>query len=385
MLAESFSELDFDRILVERAHANGIAKPSELQTQLMPALRSGQNVLLRASDGGNQKSGYLLPLMQHLLGTEPLEGKGPRALILSPSRDVAMQIGRDLKALGSGTPLRFGAVVGGRPYPTQHQLLRRPLDILIATPSRLADHMRRGHVPFERLQLLLVDAVDEMLSGGMIDDVDFIIASTKQTSPQTLLLSRHIHSLVEIYSQRIQGEARRIELAVGQSDEQNIGAEMSALEKSKGGPRRRSPYGRLIQSGRPSAHKNARKPSTGGDKGAGNGRRGAGKAAGEPQKKSQLGNRGKSSRSNGRRTGKNPRQVEVRFPSDYANGPRKTPDAADVVEQHREVKRHEPSSQYLADYGFSKRTKERKPVTITYRNKGRKAARSGEESDNNKS
>ncbi|MEJ2480552.1 MAG: DEAD/DEAH box helicase, partial [Acidihalobacter sp.] len=180
-------ELNVTDTLAEAAQAAGFSKPTALQERLLPVIRSGADVLLQAPGGGARSLAYLLPMMQRLLERDPLEGRGPRSLILSPSRDAAMKVGRTIKDIGRDSPLRFGTVVGGRPYPMQHQLLRRPLDILVATPSRLMDHIRRGRVPFERLEMLVIDRVDEMLELGLKDDLEFI-ASTSPEQRQTVLL-----------------------------------------------------------------------------------------------------------------------------------------------------------------------------------------------------
>ena len=366
MLAESFSELNLDPSLVEAAAAQGLVGPSELQERLLPLLQSGAHVRLRAGQESGQKTGYLLPLMQRLLDTTPQEGKSPRALILCPDREQAMALGRTLKALGNDSPLRFGTVVGGRPYPMQHQLLRRPLDILVATPTRLADHMRRGHVPFDRLRLLVLDEADEMLDSAMEADLEFILEATAGGVEQTLLRYRHSTPALERLSARLQPAAQSIEMPVAEEEDARMPPDLHESRKARRGPRRRTPFGRVAAT----SHK------SGNAKGKGKVAHGKANASGRQSGKSAAAT--VKNRAPGRRNGPHRRQPAVRFPSDHANAGRPPAPPGEAVEQHREVKRHEPQ-QYLADYGFASSPRTRRPVTIIYRNKSRKPIHGDEE------
>lgn len=397
-MAETFAEMNVTEALAKAVEAAGFSKPTELQKRLIPALHGGSDLLVRAFAGSGRSLGYLLPMMQRLIEREPLEGRGPRSLILSPSRDAAMKIGRTIKELGRESPLRFGTVVGGRPYPMQHQLLRRPLDILVATPSRLMDHIRRGRVPFERLEMLVIDRVDEMLEMGLGDDLAFIAASSPG-GRQTVLLAERIDSMLEGLSERLQHMPERIELAEADAaamlPEATLGGETFAADVREASGTSATPAPHRRARNAPRAGQ-ARKPRTSKSSAALRGKANgnvapgtAAKAKAKTKGKQQetKGRQGRATgnraglRGPGRRTGgPNRRQPEVRFPSDYANGPHAPQSRADAVEQHREVKRHEPM-QYLADYGFSAGSRTRKPVTVVYRGKGRKATRREGEGD----
>lgn len=390
VLAETFAELNVVDTLAEAARAAGFSKPTVLQERLLPVIQNGADVLLQAHAGSARSLAYLLPLMQRLLEREPLEGRGPRSLILSPSRDAAMKVGRTIKDLGRDSPLRFGTVVGGRPYPMQHQLLRRPLDILVATPSRLMDHIRRGRVPFERLEMLVIDQLDEMVALGLKDDLEFI-AATAPAQRQTVLLAERLTAEMDAMSERLQREPQRLEFdAPPEAAPAEVAEQAAAPSKPaasrEGQGRRRSRSGRDAQARKPRGHKSASAP-----RGEVNGNVAPSAQAQKPKSKSKpaknkqarTGNNNKAGlRGPGRRTGgQGRRQSDVRFPSDYANGPRAAQSPSDAAEQHREVKRHEPM-QYLADYGFSSGPRTRKPVTVVYRGKGRKSVRhDGEDGD----
>lgn len=377
-LAETFAELKVADTLANAAESVGFSKPTALQQRVIPVILSGADVLLQARSGSGSSLAYLLPMMHRLLENEPGEGRGPRSLILSPGRDEAMKIGRTIKELGRDSPLRFGTVVGGRPYPMQHQLLRRPLDILVATPARLMDHIRRGRVPFERLEMLVIERADEMLAMGLAEDLYFI-AESSPGPRQTLVFAQQIDAGIEALSDRLQRETQRIEF-----DEPRPPAvkEEKAKAHREGGRRRP----RNARDGQARKSRGQKSPGNEAVREVnGNTLNGASdkpkqKPRNKPSGKAAKAAKAGGLRGPGRRGGQGRRQSDVRFPSDYANGPRAPQSPADAAEQHREVKRHEPM-QYLADYGFSSGPRTRKPVTVVYRGKGRKSRRD-EESGN---
>ncbi|WP_198034122.1 DEAD/DEAH box helicase family protein [Acidihalobacter ferrooxydans] len=384
-MADTFAELNVTDTLASAAEAIGFSKPTELQERLLPMVQGGANVLVCANGGSGRTLGYLLPMMERLLGHEPREGRGPRSLILSPSRDTAMKTGRMIKSVAQTSHLRFGTVVGGRPYPMQHQLLRRPLDLLVATPARLMDHMRRGRVPFERLEILVVDGVDELFETGFESELDFVVDAVAGESLQTVLLAGRMSADVEALSARVQPDAQRIELVAAppavQGEEIAAEAEKKTpADKPRGrgrnvrsNTRSRRPRGANKNNATPQGEVNGNVAEPAGNAArAGQGKTRKGKAKSAP-KRAPTGNAAGTARGQNRRTGggQGRRKPQVHFPSDYANGPHQPKSPAEAVEQHREVKRHEPM-QYLADYGFSSGSKANKPVTVVYRNKHRK-------------
>lgn len=367
-MAETFAELNVPDALAAAAKALGFSKPTALQQRLLPVLQSGTDVLLRTHSGSGRTLAYLLALMQRLLEGEPLEGRGPRSLILLPSRDKAMRLGRTIKELGRETPLRFGTLVGGRPYPMQHQMLRRPLDILVATPGRLMDHIRRGRVPFERLEVLVIDRLDQMFEMDLEADLEFI-AGAAPGQRQRVLLTEQLSEAAEALAERLLNDPRRIE---------HEAPEERAPEQAKSSkPReaRRPPrQGHGGQARKPRGQKNGTAPREVNGNVAPQGLKPQNKPKISQKKAARPGIGNKADRRAPARRGGGQggrRQPGVRFPSDYANGPHTSQSPADAAEQHRAVKRHEPQ-QYLADYGFSSGPRNRKPVTVVYRGKSRK-------------
>lgn len=413
-MAESFADLTLADPLLAAVEEIGLRAPSAIQSRLVAAVLAGSDVVAITPTGQGGTTGYLLGLMQRLLAEPAPEGRGPRALVLAPTRDQAMQIGRMIKQFGHDTRLRFGTVVGGRPYPTQHQLLRRPLDILVATPGRLMDHIRRGRVPFERLRLLVLDKTDQMLDMGLGSEIYSIVDASAETLQQKVVLSDAPNDAVGLLVARLTRYPVRIDEGAGEAVSEKLLAETATVheevaeimdedederqpaelqagtmsESSRSGARRSKPRGPRragagnaggTQGGKP-AGKSVRGPRAarqgGGNKpaqanggnGGGNGKTGKGGLRGPGRRLAGAQGQG----------GRGRRSPDVRFPSDYASGPggaSKAPPA-----EPRGPQPNEPV-QYSADYGFSVAPGARKPVNVVYRTKGRRRREDGGEDE----
>ena len=154
----------------------------------------------------------MLPALQRLLQTHPAPGYGPRVLVLTPTRELAAQVSEAVRDLGRFAGLRSGVIVGGAPYFPQERLLRQALDILVATPGRLIDHMQRGRLDLSRVELLVLDEADRMLDMGFIDAVEQIAAAAPKTR-QTLLFSATLEGAVNDVARRLLREPARVQIA----------------------------------------------------------------------------------------------------------------------------------------------------------------------------
>src|SRR5581483_9959602 len=122
-----------------------------------------------AQTGTGKTAAFVLPALHHLLTPSTKHGKGPRVLVLTPTRELAMQVNADIRKYGRFCRFTTGDVVGGMPYPPQMRLLQQPLDLLVATPGRLMDHMDSGRVDFSRLEIFVLDEADRMLDMGFVN------------------------------------------------------------------------------------------------------------------------------------------------------------------------------------------------------------------------
>ncbi|MCL5668693.1 MAG: DEAD/DEAH box helicase [Gammaproteobacteria bacterium] len=208
----SFQSLNLDARLLRAIEASGYTTPTEIQSQAIPAALAGRDLMASAQTGTGKTAAFVLPALQRLLTPAQGQGRGPRLLVLTPTRELAAQILEAVKRYGKFVQLRTGAIVGGAPYPAQERLLREKLDILVATPGRLIDHMERGRVDFSRVELLVLDEADRMLDMGFIEPVELISKATPNTR-QTLLFSATLEGKVLALAQRLLKDPARIQVA----------------------------------------------------------------------------------------------------------------------------------------------------------------------------
>ncbi|MGH8745164.1 MAG: DEAD/DEAH box helicase, partial [Burkholderiales bacterium] len=142
----------------------------------------------------------------------PRAGTGPRVLVIAPTRELALQVQKATHGYGARQRLRTACLVGGVSYGLQLKQLSRPVDIVIATPGRLKDHLERGRIDFARLELLVLDEADRMLDMGFQEDLDAIVARMP-AKRQTLLFSATLEGVVGRLARRVTRDARRIAIA----------------------------------------------------------------------------------------------------------------------------------------------------------------------------
>ncbi len=177
-MTNSFASLGLAEPILRALAAEKYETPTPIQAQAIPALLAGKDLLGIAQTGTGKTAAFALPILQHLAAqrAHPVP-KSPRALILAPTRELAIQIAEAFRAYGRFLGLRQTVVVGGVGYPQQIEALRRGVDILVATPGRLMDHMESGHVRLERVTHLVLDEADRMLDMGFVRDVRRIVAA----------------------------------------------------------------------------------------------------------------------------------------------------------------------------------------------------------------
>ena len=189
MTVSSFSELAL-RPELQRALADqGYVRPTPIQAEAIPHLLAGRDLLGIAQTGTGKTAAFTLPILQALAATPGRpQPRAPRALILTPTRELAIQIGDSIGAYGAHLKLRHAVIFGGVGQGRQVEALERGFDILVATPGRLLDLMNQGYVRFDRLTVFVLDEADRMLDMGFINDVRKVVAKLPQ-SRQTLLFS----------------------------------------------------------------------------------------------------------------------------------------------------------------------------------------------------
>lgn len=185
----TFETLGLLTDLLRAVADQGYTDPTPIQQQAIPAILEGRDILASAQTGTGKTAGFTLPLLQRLRPNQPIKGRRtPRALILAPTRELAAQVDDSVKTYGKYLSLRSAVVYGGISIVPQIQALRRGVDILVATPGRLLDHLNQGSVDLSQVEILVLDECDRMLDMGFIHDIRKILAKLPPTR-QTLLFS----------------------------------------------------------------------------------------------------------------------------------------------------------------------------------------------------
>lgn len=207
----SFSSLGLDSSLLDSLTRLGYAAPTPVQREAIPAALAGGDLLVSSQTGSGKTAAFVLPGLQRLRTPAKLQGKGPRMLVLAPTRELAMQVQKATHGYCSGQRLATALLVGGMPFGLQLAQVRKPLDIAIATPGRLKDHMDRGSVDLSRVELLVLDEADRMLDMGFQEEIDAILARMPKER-QTLLFSATLAGVVGRLAARVTRNPKRIEI-----------------------------------------------------------------------------------------------------------------------------------------------------------------------------
>jgi ATP-dependent RNA helicase RhlE len=202
MTFSQFSLADALRASVQRM---GFDQPTPIQVAAIPPALAGRDVLASAETGSGKTAAFLLPIMNQLL---PLQRGATRALVLAPTRELAAQIADHFKQLAVGTRLTCAAVYGGVGMANQERAFRKGVDVIIACPGRLLDHMSRPHVDFSSLKHLVLDEADRMLDMGFLPDIKRVLAAIPRDR-QTLFFSATLPpAIVELSRDLLRDPAR---------------------------------------------------------------------------------------------------------------------------------------------------------------------------------
>ncbi|MBN1973822.1 MAG: DEAD/DEAH box helicase [Sedimentisphaerales bacterium] len=186
-----FTKFGLSDPLVRGILATGYTAPTEIQSQVIPAAIKGVDIIGCAQTGTGKTAAFVLPILDRL-GHEPASKRRiTRALILTPTRELAMQVEKSIQGYGRFTGVKPLAVFGGVNINNQLKSLERGVDIVAATPGRLMDHMKRGSIDLKHIEVLVLDEADRMLDMGFINDVRKIVSSLPKKR-QTMLFSATI-------------------------------------------------------------------------------------------------------------------------------------------------------------------------------------------------
>lgn len=208
---KSFLDLGLTKNINNILEQHGIQQPTPIQEQTIPSLLENKDVIGQAQTGTGKTLAFLLPIMETLDRTQ----KDLQALIVAPTRELAIQITNEAKKLSSGLGLNVLALYGGQDVDRQIRKLEGSIDIAIGTPGRILDHIRRGTLDLSRLKKLVLDEADQMLHIGFLPEVEQIIEQTPNDR-QTMLFSATMPKEVRALSRRYMNNPQFIKAAAEQ-------------------------------------------------------------------------------------------------------------------------------------------------------------------------
>jgi ATP-dependent RNA helicase RhlE len=186
----AFADLGLMRELVRAVAQEGYTTPTPIQQQAIPPILAGRDMLGCAQTGTGKTAAFVLPMLQRLVRKEPSRG-GVRALVIAPTRELAIQIAERVSAYGRNLGVRHAVIYGGVGQRAQEEALRRQPEIVVATPGRLLDLMEQGVLRLDKIEIFVLDEADRMLDMGFIHDVRRIVKAVPRER-QTLLFSATI-------------------------------------------------------------------------------------------------------------------------------------------------------------------------------------------------
>ncbi|KAF1855236.1 hypothetical protein Lal_00008607 [Lupinus albus] len=171
-MAETFDDFKFNRQILNAISDAGYSQPTPIQQKAIPPILNGQDVMGIAQTGTGKTAAYVLPLLMKL---KYAQGENPRALIVSPTRELAMQIEENIRTFATNTDLRTVVLFGGIGPKTQIEQVSKGIDIIVATPGRFLDIYLAGHIVTKQLQVLVLDEADKMMDMGFMPQINRIL------------------------------------------------------------------------------------------------------------------------------------------------------------------------------------------------------------------
>ena len=184
----TFDKLGLSKPLLKAIQEQGYTKPTPIQQQAIPVILEKKDILAGAQTGTGKTAGFTLPLLELLSRAKPQKKRHVKALILTPTRELAAQVGESVELYGKHLPFKSTVIFGGVKINPQITQLRKGVDIIVATPGRLLDHLSQKTVDLKHIDFLILDEADRMLDMGFINDIKKVLAVVPKEK-QTLLFS----------------------------------------------------------------------------------------------------------------------------------------------------------------------------------------------------
>lgn len=215
-----FDFLGLSENLLSIVAKSGYTKPTPIQSKAIPAVLQGRDILGIAQTGTGKTASFTLPMID-ILSEGRARARMPRSLILEPTRELATQVSESFEKYGENSKLTMALLIGGVAFKDQEQKLDRGVDVLIATPGRLLDHMQRGKVMLSGVEILVVDEADRMLDMGFIPDVEKICKSMPQKI-QSLFFSATMAKEIKRLTDQFLKDPKEIQVSAPESTASTI-------------------------------------------------------------------------------------------------------------------------------------------------------------------
>jgi len=201
-----FEQFDLDSELLASVKKIGYTKPTSIQDLVIPEAMVGKDILASAPTGTGKTAAFLLPIAQHLLDYPRTQPGFPRVLILTPTRELAIQIGEDSEQITELTKIKTGVITGGVNYGSHADILTSTTDILVATPGRLMEYIENEQFDAREIEILVLDEADRMLDLGFSETINRIVAEARWRK-QTMLFSATLESTgVKLFAEEVLNE-----------------------------------------------------------------------------------------------------------------------------------------------------------------------------------
>ncbi|HNQ03086.1 MAG TPA: DEAD/DEAH box helicase [Thiobacillaceae bacterium] len=240
-----FSELGLAEEIVRAVHEHGYTTPTPIQQQAIPAILAGGDLLAGAQTGTGKTAGFVLPILQRLMARTPRQGGGHpplRALILTPTRELAAQVEESVRIYGRHSRLSSMVMFGGVGINPQIQRLRSRVDILVATPGRLLDHAGQKTIDLSGVEILVLDEADRMLDMGFIHDIRKVLALLPRDR-QNLLFSATFSDDIKALADRLLNKPTSIQVARRNATADTVAQRVYSVDRD----RKRQLLSHLIQ------------------------------------------------------------------------------------------------------------------------------------------
>ncbi len=210
-----FAALDLRPELLAALNDLGYEEPTPIQQATIPPMIAGRDLLGQAATGTGKTAAFALPILQQI-ETHSGRSKSPSAIVLVPTRELAMQVSEAIFNYGRHLGVRVVPIYGGQPIYRQLQQLDRGVHVVVATPGRAVDHIGRGSLPLDDVRIVVLDEADEMLDMGFADDLEAILGATPEDR-QTVLFSATLPSRINSIARKYQRDPVRIQIGKGDS------------------------------------------------------------------------------------------------------------------------------------------------------------------------